>query len=224
MYKLGLIGKNISHSKSKINYVNLLERSIKFDLLDFNSKEDIPDLKELLKNYNGLSVTSPYKNIIYQMCNSHKEVRDFKAINCLKLKDGIVYGTNTDYYACLEILKNYKLKGVSEVLLLGDGSMSRVLGQALKNLNIPFLISSRKTDGFKQVPNYNTHQSLIINCCARDFDLSTLNFSKSIYLWDLNYNQGYEDYLVKKLKAQFLNGESLLLEQAKLAISYWEIS
>ena len=224
MYKLGLIGKDISHSKSKASYEKLLKKSIDFDLLDFKKEEDIPDLESVLKSYNGLSVTSPYKKVVYEMCNSHEEVRDFKAINCLKLKDGIVYGTNTDYYACLEILEDFRLKGISEVLLLGDGSMSRVLSHALKKLGIPFSISSRKIDEFKQVLSKNTHRDLLINCCARDFDLSSLSLSKSIHLWDLNYNQAYEDYFKKKLKTQFLNGESLLLKQAKLAINYWEIS
>ena len=75
------------------------------------------------------------------------------AINCLKKGKDKIWGENTDYLAIFDILKDLQIKyGQLEVVILGDGVMSVIAQQALKNLQLPFHLLSRKlTKDFNQL-------------------------------------------------------------------------
>lgn len=219
MLKLSLIGKDISHSKSEEVYTSLLKDNFEYYYLDFNSSSVI-DLQKIVKSYNGVSVTSPYKNFAYK--NSlNFELEEIEAVNCLKIKDEKIYGINTDYKASLDILSNFIPK-INRIIVLGSGSMSKVIGKVCRDKKIDLINLSRKNTNISKVTLYDAKDSLVVNCCAREFDLSAEDISKS-YLWDLNYNQFYTKDLKKKLNDRFLDGYSLLINQAKLAIEFWGI-
>ncbi len=64
-YKLALIGKNISHSKSPEIYNKLLNNQVEYTLLDCDTVDAIPSLDELMKKFDGVSITSPYKESLF---------------------------------------------------------------------------------------------------------------------------------------------------------------
>ena len=127
MLKLALVGKNIQHSKSPDIYRGFLGNDIQYDLLDFAHQKDIPRASELLALYQGVSITSPYKKHFLSEIQMSPEVSLLGAVNCLRLKEGIIEGENTDYLAIDSIIlawiKDFKK---INVIIMGDGVMSDI--------------------------------------------------------------------------------------------------
>jgi len=65
MISLALLGKNISHSKSREVYEELLAEKIDYKIYDCPSPSDIPSLDAFFKKHKGLSITSPYKKFFF---------------------------------------------------------------------------------------------------------------------------------------------------------------
>ncbi len=125
--KFALIGKNIGHSKSPEVYKRILGREVDYALLDYETEKDIPDLRALISERQRISVTAPYKSFCFRKCAKTSELaKRLEAVNALALENDLVVGENTDALAVRDIFReNYS--SVSHVLLLGDGTMSRVV-------------------------------------------------------------------------------------------------
>ena len=231
MKKLALIGKNIQHSRSPDIYRKILGTTIQYDLLDFENINDIPNAKDLLAIYDGVSVTSPYKKHFLPQVKLTNRAELLGAINCLKSSSGIIYGENTDFLAIQNILfEMIKKYNQLNIIILGDGVMSNVTRQALVNFDtILFKVVSRKTfehfgrlnlsDIFKS--NFsNRNQNLVINTCSRDFTYKGEIDHETIF-WDYNYNFGHQLPLVSSQVHQFIDGMPMLELQARYALSFW---
>jgi shikimate dehydrogenase len=222
MLKLALIGKNIQHSKSPEIYNKLLGK-INYDLLDFNSVNDIPSPEELFLKYDGINITSPYKECFVNMVELIDEAKIFKAINCLR-KNSKIEGCNTDYLAIKNLLLNYKqtIQNLN-VLVLGDGVMARVLIFALNELNIKYKQKSRRlTSNFTQLnlsDEITQEKWLVINSCSREYIYQNA-VPENIIFWDLNYNfSSHQEHF--KNKCEYIDGHNLLMLQAEYAVSFW---
>lgn len=220
MYKLALIGKDISHSKSKDIYENLLEQKIIYELIDCPNENFLPKLEDL-KKYDGVSITSPYKKFYVDKVIVENEVSFLKAINCLSFKDGKFYGTNTDFNALLKILPDYfPLLNTMEVHLFGSGPMAMIVKHLLKLKGIEFFSHSRIENSF--LKNLDSpRDKFIFNCLTRNIKLPmTLNSNDVLY--DMNYKneQILENF---RSKPKYIDGLTLLEEQAKFALSFWKI-
>lgn len=225
MHKLGLIGKDISHSRSKEMYITLLQEDVEYSLLDYESADEIPSAIELFQmGFEGLSVTYPYKKFfIDQVTIDSKIVQDLSAINCLKYKDGVVFATNTDYLAAREIIKNL---GHLNYLVLGSGNMSNVFKVVFKELGIEAQFFNRKDHGDLNQINYISHcqngkKTILINCCSRKFVFDT-QLPSNCTFWDMNYSFPEHIHL-KKRNHEYREGTDLLLLQAKFALDFWHI-
>lgn len=223
MYNLALIGKNISHSKSGEMYKGLLgDKLSSYNLLDYECEVQIPTLDELFSKYDGISITSPYKRFFVAKLQLDSFALKVGAVNCIRKKKGMYEGTNTDYYACADLLREFfNQVSPSEVIILGDGVMSHLIQLILNELKKDFTIYSRKkTKDFSQLSfGDKFNQVFIINTCSRDYIFSG-DVNKNIYFWDLNYN-----FLSHKLrleeKCNYLDGLSLLELQARYATEFW---
>lgn len=222
--KLGLIGKDISHSKSPGLYKRFLGNNLDYTLLDFKQPAQIPPLIELFEHFNGLSITAPYKDIFTsQIFSSDSPI---SAVNTLGLVDGNIRATNTDYLACEEILKRYKknLK-IKKVHLLGDGVMSGLIQKILEILNIEFKIYSRRLGNlYENISEYSSPDSvnLIINTCAREYTFGQV-LSSNFYFWDLNYALDKHVEHFKLINIEYIDGLELLELQAKYALRFWNL-
>lgn len=240
MIKLALIGKNISHSKSKYVYENILKQEIEYHLIDCASTQEIPSLEELFlkRKFIGVSITAPYKKYYISYLKLSPFAYELGAVNCLRLKDGIYEGTNTDYFALKDILleqivSNFLLYNRKlYVSILGDGSMAKITEKCLQLLKIPYQIYSRKMNlEFDHLdlsgidPKMWRH--LIINTCSRDY-ICKSKFPSSAYYWDYNYglNKNAQEF-ASKIAIQvekYQDGMSLLELQAIYALKYWGIT
>jgi shikimate dehydrogenase len=233
MYKLALVGKNIQHSRSPEVYKKLLGESLEYHLLDYQSANEIPAALELFKSYDGISITSPYKQHFVGEVKLSAVAEKLGAINCLvKRADGI-WGENTDYLAIHDILRRTKdqFKNLT-VIILGSGVMSRVTELALQELHISYAIYSRKNNQQfdrinlaecfnKEFPAPST--PVIINACAREF-VFTGTCPENALFWDYNYNFLPHTETIPKLVATYMDGFEMLNLQARFALAYWSAS
>lgn len=232
MIKLALIGKNIQHSKSPEIYRRLLNCDIQYDLLDFENASQIPKAQNLLDNYQGISITSPYKKHFLTELELSPNAKVLNAINCFGKKDKKIIGENTDYLAILDILNSFiSTHGSLNVVILGDGVMAKVTEVALSSLAIEYKIFSRKlTLDFNQLRTSEIFknsfksqgQKLIINTCAREFIFS-LPIERDAIFWDYNYNfLPHLNSLPAKV-SKYIDGLEMLELQARHALAFWSI-
>ncbi len=223
--KLGLLGKNISHSKSKSMYDQIYGRDIKYSLLDYNNEFDIPTLDEIFSKLDGLSITAPYKKHFLENVEVNELVMPLNAINCVKQENGTYFGTNTDYEA-LGIIFDKENYYDLEIILLGDGSMAKITEHLLSHNRKVYKKLSRKVNGpLENLDIESIAESgnpLVINSCARVFNFSG-NMPKDTIFFDYNYSHTFhEDSLSKRVC--YVDGLELLSLQAVQATKFWNFN
>lgn len=233
MHKLALIGKNIQHSRSPDIYKKLVGSLIQYDLLDYQFINEIPSAESLLKDYIGISITSPYKKHFLSQVRLSKIAQKLGAINCLVKRDDEIWGENTDYLAIVEILSRFKNNyGNLAVIILGDGVMSEVTQTALTELNIDHKVYSRKTHGELTGLNLkecfdrdfkNPAKPIIINTCAREFIYRGI-CPKNALFWDYNYEFAPHQAEIPALVETYVDGMEMLTIQAQFALVFWSAS
>jgi shikimate dehydrogenase len=229
MIKLGLIGRNISHSRSQEMYEGLLGTSVEYDLLDYASDADIKDLQELFsKGYLGLSVTYPYKkHFLDHVVITDDKIKNLNAVNCIRRNGSQFEATNTDYLAARHLLEN-EYSQFKEYLVLGSGNMAKIFCSLLNSMNRDYRSFARSRDGdlnkltYKEIIHVDPKDTLIINCCSRDFTF-TADLPSDITFWDMNYSFTEHDPL-KDREFYYIEGLNLLQFQAKYALEFWDIA
>ncbi|MDD4975845.1 MAG: hypothetical protein PHY93_15925 [Bacteriovorax sp.] len=233
MIKLALVGKNIQHSRSPDIYQGILGNEVEYGLLDFADATEIPSAKELLSIYDGVSITSPYKKHFLPDIELTSCASLVGAVNCLRLRNGIITGENTDFLAVVNILENWiqEYKQLN-IIILGDGVMSTVTQQALNKCRVTsFKVFSRKTSNYFDQLNIpkifetqfpTARQRIVINTCSRDFIFKGCLDKQTIF-WDFNYN--FEDHLssLPAMIQQYIDGLEMLELQAQYALAFWSI-
>ena len=223
---LGLLGRNISHSKSKEVYQKLLNRDIDYRLFDIQDKKNIPPLEVLFKGLDGLSVTAPYKDYFLPFVKTNTFACEIGGINCIK-RDGHHYsGVLTDYNAICVLLDNkIKTFGIACSIILGDGLMSWATQRALRERKMPFeVFSRRETKGFYQLNLKDLFKPglLIINTCSREYHYKGDVDEKTLF-WDYNYDLKGHVNLKETLGTRYFDGMALLYGQAAEALKFWGI-
>lgn len=229
MSKYGLIGKSIAHSLSPMIYRELIDPSVHYDLLDYDSEALIPELEELFKIYSGINITSPYKTHFIGKVVLTENAKNLGAINCLGIKNGVITGENTDYLAILDILDQWKKQFTQlDVLVLGDGVMSRVAQKALLEIGIKFDVKSRRLNSDFENLNIKKHFEssfsfpLIINSCAREYVCQSQLPDDGIF-WDFNYKFKAHEDRMKRESIKYVDGFYMLKRQAEYAVEFWSI-
>lgn len=227
MNKFALIGKNIAHSKSPEMYRKLISPTVKYDLLDYKTSDEIPSAKELLSKYDGINITSPYKKHFIKEVELTKVAQQVGAINCLKRSGDLIIGENTDYFAVIDtleaLIKKYQ---ILEVVILGDGVMSKVARVALENLGVTSQTLSRKlSKSFDQLNindyfHLNKQVPLVINTCAREYVFKGMLPKNSIF-WDFNYDFPLHSQYISPRVQYYFDGLEMLERQAIYAVSFW---
>jgi shikimate dehydrogenase len=252
MKLLGLLGYPLGHSFSKPYFNN------KFAELGLTSEwyyesfsiPDIEKLHDILRehpNLVGLNVTIPYKQAVMPFVDKFDETAsEIGAVNCIRIKDGVLTGYNTDAYGFeksllglinvpdLESLLHLNLKG----LILGTGGASKAVAYVLKKLHIPFhYVSRTRSDTSLAYEDVDadvlaTHH-LIINCSPLGMSPNTEGCPPLLYehignqhfLYDLVYNPEVTTFLKRGLAhgAKAKNGLDMLHFQAEKGWEIWNM-
>lgn len=224
--RLALLGFPIAHSLSPALYKELLgDKLISYDLIEVEDPEEVPGLRELSQTYNGLSITSPHKKLFFHdVVIKSPIVKELRAINTIAFRKSGLFGTNTDVTAVEQILSRMtsQLKGLN-LIILGDGVMSKVTVMVAKSLGVPVKQFSRKNgDDLANLDLSNKHenQTVVINSCSRDFIFKGRLHPEMIF-WDYNYAFVPHQSLIPSQVKTYIDGQEMLRLQAIAAIDFW---
>lgn len=222
--KLALIGKGISHSLSPSLYREIFSDELsEYQLLDYPHENDIPSLEELFKSFDGLSITTPYKEyFVKQVQILDESVALIGAINCIGKKNSSFVATNTDFLAMRKLLPQM-LQDKEQLVILGDGVMARMIKIVCKEKNINFEQWSRKLtpEKFSRMPlgEIADGNILVINCCGREYNFNH-QMPSLAHFWDLNYrHEAHQSFFHNN--PNYIDGFNLLKSQAIDAAAFW---
>lgn len=224
--RLALIGKNISHSRSKIIYESLLNHPIHYDLIDVDNIEDLPPLSQLQKKYHGVNITSPYKKCYAGQIESSDLIKRIGAINCLFFKENIILGTNTDFQAINDFFSVTHTSLKFHCIILGDGVMAKCTKVVLDEIGYTYEQYSRKSHGditsLDLSGIVSSRKILVINCCSRDY-LFQGKLPIYSWFWDFNYDFPFHQKTLPSQCELYVDGFALLKAQATYALKFWEL-
>jgi shikimate dehydrogenase len=241
--KFGLIGYPLGHSFSKKYFSEKFVREgiqgCQFELYPIESISEFPQLLDSESSLEGLSVTIPYKEQVIPFLDAlDPACAQIGAVNCIRIRDGIKTGFNTDYLGFKHSLQSWLGTEIPNALVLGTGGASKAVQQALRDLEVPYRIVSRtQREGqltysqLKEQPEWLASYPLIINTSPLgtypqvedlpDIPLEQLHASHRVY--DLVYNPPITR-LMQECIAQggtAKNGQDMLELQAEAAWSIW---
>lgn len=207
--RFGLIGKTLKHSFSPKLHKYLGDYSYELFELKPNELESFFK-KEDLK---AINITMPYKEEAMKYCNKFSpEALRIGCINTAIWDGEDIIGYNTDYYGCMEMLKeiDLEIKG-SSVAILGDGSTSKTVRVALEDLGAKEIlnISRRGEIKFNDMEKYN-HVEVIVN--ATPVGMYPNNLESLLNLKDFPKLKAVADVVYNPLRTK------LILDAKRLGI------
>lgn len=242
MANFGLIGKNIDYSFSRDFFRKKFEKEGLHHVYQNFDIENIEHFRIIIKNtpdLKGLNVTIPYKQEVIQYLDKlNKKAKAIGAVNTIKiLPNGKLYGYNTDYFGFKKSLEPLLEPHHTKALILGTGGASKAIAFALDKLGISYRYVSRKPKGNIDfayndlTPEIVKNHALIINCTPLGTSPDIDAFPEIPYdaitsqhlLYDLIYNPAETKFLKlgKQYGAQIINGERMLILQAKKSWKIW---
>ncbi len=237
---LGLIGKSLKHSFSEKYFAEKFKKlgltGHSYTNFELESIDEFPGLLKANPNLTGLNVTIPYKSAIIPYLDSlSAEAEKINAVNTIKIKDGKLYGHNTDIYGFTESLKPLLKAHHKQALILGTGGASKAIAYSLNTLGIDYQKVSRKPRNgkwsYERASGELPHYFLLINTTpvgtyphtkqAPPLDLTELGEEHLVY--DLIYNPE-KTALLKEAEQKggsIKNGYEMLVLQADKAWEIW---
>jgi len=144
----GLIGYPLNHSFSKKYFTEkFLAENIqhaRYELFPIERIDMLPDILSRFPELVGLNVTIPYKESVLPFLHElSPEVREIGASNCIKIKNNLLTGYNTDVIGFEKMLIPYLKPHHHHALILGTGGAAKAVAWVLKKLNINYQYISR---------------------------------------------------------------------------------
>ncbi|MDO5715801.1 MAG: shikimate kinase [Tissierellia bacterium] len=145
--RYGLLGKNLSHSYSKIIHEEYL--NTKYDYFDCKEKEIPKFLKD--QSIGGFNVTQPYKTTIISYLDEISD--EAKAIGCVNTvirRNNKLYGYNTDMEGFIYGIKSagFSMKN-KNIVILGNGATSKTVYRALRILGANTIVKLTRNSRIK---------------------------------------------------------------------------
>jgi shikimate dehydrogenase len=243
MRKFGLIGFPLSHSFSPAFFSKKFLKEgyadCSYDAFPIESIQKLPELLEENKELEGLNITIPYKKqVIPYLDRCTTAVRQTLACNCIKIKDKILSGYNTDVIGFEKSLLPHLTNAHAAALVLGTGGAAAAVKFVLKKLQIEFLSVSRTAIPDNNIISYSDltkevldAHKLIINTTPLGMypdvnsspDISYEFLSPQHYLYDLVYNPEKTQFLKKGIEKGCIvkNGADMLIIQAEESWKIW---
>jgi len=241
MRRFGLIGFPLSHSFSKKFFSEKFEqeniRDCVYENYPIENIHELPNLIRDTPDLVGINVTIPYKKEVIPFLTSFSTVvQKIGACNCIYLKNGKLIGHNTDVPGFKHSLEPYLRPHHQRAIVLGNGGASAAVKYVLTQMQIPYIVVSRKAaDGcvsYEQLTeNIIASHHLIVNTTplgtfpniseCPPIPYSSINGLHHFY--DLVYNPSETLFLqrAKSKGATIQNGMDMLIEQALVSWRIW---
>jgi shikimate dehydrogenase len=236
----GLLGYPLSHSFSKKYFdEKFVQENIDNAIFENFSLENISLLEDILKRkeLKGFAVTIPYKReVISFLHESIDAVKKMNACNCVKIKDGKLFGYNTDIIGFEKSFIKQLQPHHTKALILGTGGASSAVEFVLQKLNMQYKFVSRSKKENQLL--YEDLNELLLNEYTVIVNASPLGTYPKIdecpeipyqfltakhYLFDLVYNPAETRFLRlgKEKGAAIQNGYEMLVLQAEENWKIW---
>ena len=243
MREYGLIGYPLTHSFSQKYFTGKFEQEgitdAVFHAFAIPAIEDLPGLLQLHPLLKGFAITIPYKRPVIKYCYEVSDaVNEMNACNCVKIRDGKLYGYNTDVIGFEKSFTKHLKPWHNKALILGTGGAASAVEFVLHKLRIDHLFVSRTKNIEKNILEYNdvdaalmdTH-NIIINATPlgtypKVDDAPAIPYhllSNQHYLFDLVYNPAKTKFLSlgEQHGAAIENGFEMLVLQAEENWKIW---
>jgi len=239
MIKCGLLGKNISYSKSPTLHQTIgrfLNLPISYEKYDI-SETELPKFISMIRSgkLQGVNVTIPYKQKIMAHCDElTPAAKKIQAVNCIYLKDKKVIGDNTDYEGFLGTLTKEEIDVKNKrVCILGSGGAAKACYVALIDLGAKVCVASRRKDTidplFKCVVPFEDIKPELVDLYIQATPVGTYpNVNESILPKSMVENHTVIDLIYNPPKTQILsyakrgiNGISMMIIQALKSEEIW---
>lgn len=244
MRQFGLIGYPLSHSFSKKYFTEKFEKEgwpgCSYENFPLPYIDALPAMLKSNPLLEGFNVTIPYKEqVIPFLSGATAVVTEIKACNCIQVKNGQLYGHNTDVTGFEISLKERLSYHHQKALILGTGGAAKAVEFVLKKLGIHYRYVSRKAGNnnlsYEAVtPDLLAAHTLIINTTPLGMYPQTEGLpplpygalGSKHYLFDLVYNP-VKTLFLQKGEAQgavIKNGQDMLIIQAEESWKIWNNS
>jgi shikimate dehydrogenase len=222
MRTFGLIGFPLSHSFSPAYFSEKFAREnisgCIYEAFPIESIEELPALLARLPHLEGLNVTIPYKKqVIAYLHDTSEAVTQMAACNCIKIKEGILKGYNTDVTGFEKSLVPNLTSNHTKALILGTGGAAAAVEYVLRKLNIDFLFVTRGSSESSGCINYSEVTDELLNNYKLIINTTPLGMYPAIneypdipyeilrpehYLYDLVYNPAETMFLKKEQRRE----------------------
>ncbi len=221
----GLLGEHLPHSFSP--QIHKAFGNPDYILFEKSPNEVEAFLKE--KPFRGINVTIPYKQTVIPFLDAvSPEAEKIGAVNTIMVRDGKLYGYNTDYFGFAYMLEKSKIQVKNKkCLVLGNGGASLTVQAVLRDKGAKeIVVVSRKTEN-----NYNNihkhfDSEIIIN--TTPVGMYPDNMQSLVNLNNFKNLSGVLDVVYNPLKTKIIldavamgvpyaTGLSMLVAQAKKA-------
>ena len=233
----GIIGYPLSHSFSPAYFHEKFKRekiNAHYKLFELKSINEFPELLKHHKELSGINVTIPYKQSIIQYLDAlDTAAAEIGAVNCIRFKEGLLKGFNTDVRGFEKSLKPLLKPHHNNALILGSGGGSLAVQFVLRKLNIGFSVVSRTQQLTYEILDDEMIEkhTLIINTTPTGMyphvkempDIPYRSIGDKHLLYDLIYNPEETKFLQvgKEKGAQIKNGFEMLQLQAEESWKIW---
>ena len=239
----GLIGYPLTHSFSKKYFSEKFARESSSDAMFENyAIPQLTDLKKILAenpSLRGLAVTIPYKKAVLSLLD-YKDpvVAKTDACNCIRIREGRLYGYNTDVIGFEQSFVKKLQPGHTKALVLGTGGAAAAVAWVLEKRSMPFRFVSRRPSAGQLSYAAVTKEIMetypvIINCSPVGTFPNTTEapripyeyLTPNHYLFDLVYNPPRTKFLQEGIRrgAVTENGYEMLVYQAAENWRIWNL-
>ncbi|OFY41531.1 MAG: hypothetical protein A2X18_06810 [Bacteroidetes bacterium GWF2_40_14] len=226
--RFALIGDPISHSLSPALFRAAYRGSVHSYELLFAATVEEAVMRFHNEGFNGLNVTTPYKEDILRYADKRDHLTDIIGASNLILKEGNqISAYNTDFYGVKESIGSYVCKG-DKVVVLGCGGAGRAAAVAAKAEGCRVTIVNRSESKAKlfsdsagihyksieHLQNEIKHCTLFINTLSLSLDiLNKIDFTGKI-VFEANYKSPQLSEVENLCNAKYISGKYWLLNQA----------
>lgn len=163
--KIELLGRKLGHSLSPELHSCFADYSYTLRELEPNQLDDYFNRSD----FDGLNVTIPYKKDVIKYCDLISEnAEKIGSVNTIyRLKDGRLFGDNTDYEGFSAMVKHLGIDlKRKKVLVLGSGGASLTAVTVCKDLmaDSVIVISRNGQNNYNNIYNLHCDADLIVNC------------------------------------------------------------
>lgn len=239
-----VFGNPISHSISPRLH-NLALREMGLD--GIYSRYLLKEGENLAKKFkelrlDGANITVPHKEIALNQCDVVEEsALKIGSVNTMVLKNGEIYGYNTDALGFLKAIKSFG--EIKSALILGAGGTARAVAYGLKSIKADVCVLNRSKARLENFGEFDKSTwdkfkirdfDLVVNTTSAGLDDDALPAPKEIlqdvlrrskFVFDVIYNKPTPFLtLAVALGATAKNGADMLLHQAVLALNLFYLN